>query len=432
MRNDLLDQLHILSWNVTRRCNLSCQHCYLPAVASKKGSAIPSSELTTREALQFIDQLAQVNPEAMLILTGGEPLLREDIFELSSHAYQKGMLVVMGTNGLLINDATARTLKQNGVSGVSISLDSATPEVHDSVRSHDGAWEGAVAAVRSCRSADLSVQINTVVTSRNYDAIPEIITLSQTLGATVFSPFFLVCTGNGEKMTDISPLQYEMLLSRIAQTGGKHQDVMVRSRCAPTIRRILYDMDPASILLKMDSGRCLAGISYCRVSPEGEVTPCPYMPVSAGNIRERPFKDIWEHSGLLKALKNPDLKGKCRDCSYRKLCGGCRARAFAACGDYLAEDPWCSHIPQKGTVIEPPSFNGAFRDTSTAEASAGTAPFWSREAEERLKRVPSFVRGMVRRAVERYARENDRREITPAVMEEVKQRSGMGGMSGHR
>jgi radical SAM protein with 4Fe4S-binding SPASM domain len=423
-----MNDLHVISWNVTRRCNLECAHCYLPAKTRKERPILSSSdELTTQEAFQLIDHIALVNPEVMLILSGGEPLLREDIFELSSYASGKGMMVVLGSNGLLIQEATARMMKQSGISGISISLDSIDPGVHDAIRSCKGAWERAISAITLCRNAGLSIQINTVVTGKNYDKLPALIGLSRSLGATVYSPFFLVCTGRGEELTDISPQQYEQVLSLIVESQGKQDGLIIRTRCAPTVRRILYEKNPDSRLLKMGAGRCLAGRSYCRITPEGDVTPCPYMPLSTGNVRERDFADIWNGSDLFNSLRKPSLKGKCSTCTFRLLCGGCRARAYAARQDVLAEDPWCSHAPQGGDVIQPPTFS---KDADTA-TEAAIKPQWTKEAEERLKKVPSFVRNMVRSAVERYANEHQCQEITPGLMEELKHKAGMGGMHGH-
>lgn len=424
-----MNDLHVISWNVTRRCNLECAHCYLPATTRKERPGLSSAdELTTQEAFQLIDRIASVNPEVMLILSGGEPLLREDIFELSTYASGKGMMVVLGSNGLLINEAAARMMKQSGVSGISISLDSVNPEIHDAVRSHTGAWEKAVSAITICKKEGLSVQINTVVTGKNHDELPQLIAYARDLGAKVFSPFFLVCTGRGEEMTDLSPKQYEKVLSLIAEAQEKRDDIMIRTRCAPTVRRILHQKNPGSRLLTMGAGRCLAGRSYCRITPEGDVTPCPYLPLSTGNIREQDFGDIWQNSAVFNSLRNPSLEGKCKKCAYRLLCGGCRARAYAAGhNDYLGEDPWCDYVPQGGTVIKSPTF-----DTNVDETESATpTPLWTEEAEERLKRVPSFVRNMVRGAVVRYAVEHKCREITPQLMDEVRKKSGMGGMHGH-
>lgn len=423
-----MNNLHVISWNITRRCNLECTHCYLPAKTKNERSLAPApDELTGKEALQLIDQIAAVNPEVMLILSGGEPLLREDLFDLSAYASGKGMMVVLGSNGLLIDDAVARKMRQSGVSGISISLDSVGPGIHDTVRSCNGAWERAVAAIAHCNNAGLSVQINTVVTKKNCDQLPELIDYSRGLGAKVFSPFFLVCTGRGEELTDITPQEYERVLSLIVESQGRQNDMMIRTRCAPTVRRISHEKNPESPLLKMGAGGCLAGRSYCRIAPEGDVTPCPYMPLSAGNVREHSFQDIWNNSGIFNSLRTPALKGKCNACTYRLLCGGCRARAYAVHKDYLEADPWCDHIPRGGNVIQPPTFD----KDSTAATSGTTKPIWTEEAEERLKKVPSFVRAMVRSAVEQFAIAHNHAEITPGIMDEVKQKAGMGGMHGH-
>ena len=424
-----MNDLHVISWNVTRRCNLSCAHCYLPAVTRNEWPGTsPVDELTTQEAFQLIDQIGLVNPEVMLILSGGEPMLRQDIFELSAYASEKGMMVVLGSNGVLIDKPVARLMKRSGVSGISISLDSVLPEVHDAIRSCPGAWKQAVAAIKHCTNEGLSVQINTVVTSRNFDKLPEMTAYARSLGATVYSPFFLVCTGRGEELTDISPQQYEQVLSFVVESQGNNNGMMIRTRCAPTVRRILYERNPDSPLLKMGIGRCLAGRSYCRISPEGDVTPCPYLPLAAGNIREKDFTDIWNNAGLFGSLRKQALKGKCSACTFRLLCGGCRARAYAAHKDHLEEDPWCDHVPRGGDVIQSTTLE---KDPIKA-ADVGDMPLWTKEAEDRLKRVPSFVRAMVRKAVELYAVEHHCREITPNMMEELKQKAGMGGMHGPR
>jgi radical SAM protein with 4Fe4S-binding SPASM domain len=293
----------------------------------------------------------------MLILSGGEPLMRKDIYDLAAYASGKGMMVVLGSNGILLNDRIARKLKEKGITGVSISLDSLNPGIHDRIRSCSGAWDSAVKAIRICRDHGLSVQINTVVTQENHEELPELADYAKAIGAKVFSPFFLVCTGRGEKLTDITPEQYENILSFIEASQDKYNGMMIRPRCAPTFRRILYQNKPGSPLLKLDTGRCMAGTSYCRITPGGEVTPCPYMPLSAGNVREENFQDLWENSTVLKPLRYSSLKGKCGYCEFRLLCGGCRARAFASCNDSMGEDPWCSYTPKGGDVIRPPLFS---------------------------------------------------------------------------
>ncbi len=419
------DTLSIISWNVTSQCNLSCKHCYLPA--RKDNGRHSHRELDTNQALHVIDQIALVNPEVMLILSGGEPLMREDILTLAGYASGKGMMVVLGSNGLLIDERVALALSRFGVAGISISLDSVDPGIHDGVRSLEGAWERAVSAISMCKSAGLSVQINAVVTKRNYSEIAQLIEYAHALGAKVFSPFFLVCTGRGEELTDITPRQYEEMLLYVVKTAGKYEDMMIRTRCAPTFRRILYQDNPDSSLLKMDTGRCLAGLRYCRITPEGDVTPCPYMPLSAGNLKNETFNDVWTGSEVLLSLRNPQLKGKCQVCVFRLLCGGCRARAYALRRDYLQEDSWCVYVPDGGDVIIPPSFASV-----NSKEHAGPGPVWTQAAEERLKRVPFFVRSMVRSVVERYAVEKGCLEITPEMMENVRNEAGRMRAGGHQ
>ncbi len=422
------NNLKIISWNITRRCNLSCSHCYLPAKFRNSGpqEANPSCELGTAKALQVIDQIADVNPEVMLILSGGEPLLRKDIFELAGHASDRGMMVVLGTNGTLIDHDVVARLKQSGVTGVSISLDSTTPEIHDWIRLVKGSWKKAVEAIEICRSSDLSVQINTVVRKQNFYEIAELIQYARSLGASVFSPFFLVCTGKGEELTDITPGQYEEVLSLIAYVQRKRGDMMIRTRCAPTFRRILYHSNPESNLLKLDAGKCMAGLHYCRITPEGTVTPCPYMNVTVGNLGDKKFNDIWDNSEEFTSLRNPSLKGKCGKCEFNLLCGGCRARAYAAHEDIMDEDPWCVYTPKGGDTILPPVFNINPPGDNSGDLCE---LLWTDDAETRLKRVPFFVRSMVKGAVEQYALRNKYSEITPAVMPEARQNSDMGKMA---
>ena len=364
----------------------------------------------------------------MLILSGGEPLLRKDILELAQYASGKGMMVVLGSNGLLIDDRVASKLKERGVSGVSIALDSLDHKIHDRIRSREGAWELAVRAVRICQNHGLAVQINTTITQNNDHEIFRLAQYSQELGAKVFSPFFLVCTGRGEKIVDLSPEQQEQILSVIVEADGEYKGMMIRPRCAPTFRRILYQKNPTSPLLRMPTGRCLAGLHYCRITPEGNVTPCPYLPLSLGNIKRKNLKDLWQDSDGFVSLRNPSLKGKCKFCEFRIICGGCRARAFAFYKDYMAEDPGCAYTPEEGEAITPPIF---CPESCKSDIATMGKPLWTAEAEERLKRVPFFVRSMVRDVVERYAMENIYKEITPQVMAEAKQKRCRGRMVGH-
>jgi radical SAM protein with 4Fe4S-binding SPASM domain len=412
---------------------------------SASAHAETAGELSTTECQRVMDEIATVNPEVFLILTGGEPLIRTDIFDLASYASDKGFTVVLGTNGVLLREAEARRMRQSGIQGASISLDSVDPQRHDAFRRLPGAWQGAVRATRMLNAEGLDFSIHTSITTWNADELPAMIDLARELGARVLNFFFLVRTGRGEDLVDITPEQYERLLTAIAQaqgvgsvTGGGEQpgvspapedpwsvptgrsgEMVIRAKCAPHLRRILYQLDPQSPLLQnYAQGSCPAGKYYCRITPTGEVTPCPYMPVSAGNIRGQSFADIWYGARPLHDLREAHLGGRCGRCEFAQLCGGCRCRAYATYGDYLAEDPACSYEPGQygGGVI-----------TLPAEQTFGFEPrftlTWSAAAQARLRRLPSFARGMVAQGVERYAVEHGLTLITPEVMQAVRARA---------
>ncbi|HIP52639.1 MAG TPA: SPASM domain-containing protein, partial [Chromatiales bacterium] len=250
----------------------------------------------------------------------------------------------------------------------------------------------------------LPFQVHFSVTDRNADEIPGMIDFARATGAHVLNVFFLICTGRGESMSDISPQRYETALKQLVDAQRQHTDLIIRARCAPHYKRIAYQRDPASPLTRAegyDGGGCLAGIHYCRITPEGGVTACPYLPEEDGSIRERPFWEIWDHAPGFQRLRRPALTGACGECEYRLLCGGCRARPKALGGGLMDADPWCSHRPQGGAVIQPLS------------APHPTEITWSTEAEQRLARVPGFLRKMVRKRAESYVREQGKTEVTP-------------------
>ena len=416
---------YLISWNTTKRCNLRCRHCYLDSDALTKKDP---NELSLEEGKRLIDQIAIVNPATMLILTGGEPLVREDIFDLSAHASKKGLMVVFGTNATTLDDKTAKEMIKAGVAGVGISVDSASPKYHDVFRGMEGAWDKAMDGIESCKRHGIEFQIQTTVTTANYHEIRDIIELSHKLGARVFNLFFMVCTGRGQDITDISAEQYEEALRLLLDIQGKYKNMMVTARCAPHFKRLAYEKDPESPITKAagyTGGGCLAAFHYCRITPEGDVTPCPYIPTSVGNVKKENFADIWNKADFFQNMRRPKLTGRCGDCEYEYICGGCRARAYAAKNDIMAEDPWCKYEPGKiGYKIKPiipphpPLAKGGRGDLDTEEIG------WSTEAEERLNKVPYFLKGMVKKAVEKHAIEKGLKEVTVSLMEEVRKKSG--------
>ncbi|MDR0318577.1 MAG: radical SAM protein [Nitrososphaerota archaeon] len=339
----------ILSWNVTRECNLKCSHCYINATDRKL-----ENELTTEEGKRLIDQICEVsNP--LLVLSGGEPLMRPDIYEFIKYGSSKGLKMGLGSNGSFIDDVVAKKLKNAGITTVSISIDSHIATQHDDFRGVAGSWEKAVNAIKVLRANDVLVQVNTTLTHDNYDQIDDIMGLSESLGVENFHLFFLVPTGRGVRIDDISPQKYEDMITNTFAKVSKHR-LNVRPSCVPQFMRIAQDMH---LDMRQWIRGCIAGMHYCRIYPNGDVTPCPYLPIKVGNVRENSFKEIWKNADMFNELRDPhNLTGKCGECDYKMLCGGCRARAYGLsadfidyCGDlhvpteakndYLKEDPWC-------------------------------------------------------------------------------------------
>jgi radical SAM protein with 4Fe4S-binding SPASM domain len=346
----------VVSYNVTRRCNLKCSHCYINATPDQQ---LPD-ELTTEESKRVIDQIAEVS-RPLLILSGGEPLLRNDIYELVKYGAQKGLRMGLGSNGTLIDGAAAKKLSEAGIKTVSVSLDSHIAAQHDEFRGVPGAWDKAINAIKVLRENDVLVQVNTTLTQENYDQIDDIMTLAEQIGVENYHLFFLVPTGRGTKIEDISPQMYEdMIINTFAKTH-RHK-LNVRPSCAPQFMRIAADM---GLDMRQWIRGCIAGQYYCRIYANGDVTPCPYLPIKLGNVRETPFKEIWANSPVFKAFREPSqLKGKCGECEYKVACGGCRARAYGLSsdfidycgdlheptkqnGDFLTEDPWCVYQPKR-------------------------------------------------------------------------------------
>ncbi len=394
------NDLFLLAINLTRRCNLACDHCYLDAHALKHGSA---DELTTDEVKGLLDEVATHSQQTMVVLTGGEPLLRRDLTELVEHGSTAGLSIVVGTNGVMLNEKRARELQTAGVMGVGISVDSLDPAQHDAFRGRPGAWEKTLAGMDACRKIDLAFQVHFSVTEANAHEIEEMIQFARSTGAKVLNIFFLICTGRGESMSDITAQTYEQVLKQLVEAQNRVSDLIIRARCAPHFKRIAYQIDPESLLTKAqgyEGGGCPAGTHYCRVTPEGGITACPYIPDEEANIRTTPFWETWQHSPGFQQLRNPQLKGKCGECEYQKLCGGCRARPLALGGDIMDSDDWCRYQPQGGATILP------LVEKEESDIS------WTDEAAQRLTRVPGFLRKMVKKRAESYVRERGEIEVT--------------------
>jgi radical SAM protein with 4Fe4S-binding SPASM domain len=414
---------YVISWNLTYRCNLACEHCYLDAGGSplvQSEAFADRSELSTDECRKVIDDIAAFAPEALVILTGGEPLLRRDILAIVRHAHGRGLWVVVGTNGVSVTEHLARLLAGEGVRGLALSLDALDAERHDRFRNVRGAWNNTVEGARVLRRVGLPFIVQTTVGRHNLGELGRIAAFAHAeLEARVWNLYFLVQTGRGAFVSDIAPAEYDGVLAELSRIQQDYASRMVvNAKCAPHYVKHLYAHDPASPFIRTyaaGAGGCPAGTHYMGIRPNGDVTPCPYLPVFGGNLRRSDLATLWRDAEpFVRIRERSTLGGRCGACELRPQCGGCRARAHGTTGDYLAEDPLCTHVP--GTFplerIGPP----AVEYGRTAEETIA----WDEEARERLRRVPAFVRGMVVGAVERRCRERGLARVTVAELERIR------------
>ncbi len=382
----------LIFWEVTKGCNLRCIHCR--ATATELSSPL---DLPTTKALNLIEQVSQY-ALPILVLSGGEPLFRADIFQLARYATDRGLRVALATNGTLVSKEIARKIVDAGVRRVSISLDGATAATHDAFRAIPGAFEAALRGFRNLKELGMSLQINTTIARHNAHELPAVLDLARSIGADALHTFLLVPVGCGvdiaaEQM--VPPQEYEEILNwfydrsleggiELKATCAPHYFRVVRQRRAaerrtaaaapaahpPTAKKNGVEIGPTEMTMPGSTGialhppaakaghahpdgmsavtkGCLAGTGVCFISHLGEVFPCGYLPVKAGDLRTQTFADIWENSPVFRTLRDDDgLKGKCGRCEFRHVCMGCRARAYAATGDYMDEEPICIYEPR--------------------------------------------------------------------------------------
>lgn len=348
----------LVFWETTKACNLSCQHCRAVPQA-----ACSTDDLTTHEACELMDQLATL-ARPVLILSGGEPLYRPDVYELGRYGTSLGLRMALATNGTLINGDTALKIAGSGFQRVAISLDGANPSTHDSFRGVRGAHERAVRALRLLRDCGVSTQINSSVATHNVAELPSLLDLATRLDVSALHIFMLVPVGCGLTIAPsqmLSAEEYERVLHWFYDMS-KAVTLDLKATCAPHYFRVraqrmveerrsgdrsttFRTSGPEHPMHAMTRG-CLAGTGVCFVSHRGEVYPCGYLPVSAGNIRDTPFDAIWQDARVFRDLRQLcGSRSKCGVCRYEGICGGCRARAYGATGDYMAGEPYCVYDP---------------------------------------------------------------------------------------
>ncbi len=400
----------MVAWNLTRRCNLECAHCYISAGPSESADG----ELSTAECLRIVDEILELNSAPLFILSGGEPLLRTDLETIARHAVQGGATVVVGTNGTKLTDERIAALKDAGVSGVAVSVDSLEARRHDNFRHGRGAFEATAAALERLRAHRLDFIIQTTITKGNRAELRRLVDWAAEQDAVSFNAYFLVATGRGAHLSDLSAAEYESTLTELVEHHRRYLGrMMVRAKCAPHFMRLVHQLAPESPILNYET-RCPCGTQYCRITPDGKLTPCPYNPTAAGDLRRQSFADIWREAPLFGELRGHALGGRCGRCEYRAVCGGCRARALALTGDQLAEDPSCVYVP----TGDRPLVSGL--RSATYGTPARPELRWSPDATARLQRIPSFVRGVVVQRLEKFARDRGQSEITVDLMAEVR------------
>lgn len=448
---------YVISWNLTYRCNLACEHCYLdagskPMVGSENFT--DRSELGTDECFRVIDDIAAFAPECVTILTGGEPLLRRDILEIVQRAAQRGLWVVVGTNGVRITENVARHLAEAGARGLSLSLDALDPDRHDRFRRVRGAWRNTVEGAEILNRTGLPFIVQTTAGAHNLRELDAIADFAyDRLAARVWNLYFLVPTGRGQFVSDITPAQYDEVLAalfRIQRTYERR--MLVNAKCAPHyVKTVLEHARTQTDPMPRDgesaeaptwpglsqirtysggAGGCPAGTHYMGIRPNGDVTPCPYLPVFAGTLRSSSLADIWTSSALFADVRRrSSLGGRCGACEMNGHCGGCRARAYGMTGDLLAEDPLCTHTP--GTFAGAPLLatgNGGSAATEHATsaieygAQSSTTIAWDDAAAARMQKIPAFVRGMVVTAVEESCRKSGLDRVTVEELERIRAR----------
>ncbi|MFH1169069.1 MAG: radical SAM protein [Chloroflexota bacterium] len=349
-------RLQLVAWELTRSCNLFCAHCRGSASDEKY-----SGELSTEECFHLVDDILEVG-QPILILTGGEPLARPDVLDIANYAAGRGLRVVMGSNGTLITGEIAAALKKVPLSRIGISLDFPVAELQDDFRGQAGAFQAALAGIANARAAGIEVQINSTITRLNVGYLEELLALVLRLGAVAFHPFMLVPTGRGKGLesVELPPEQYEKTLNWIYDKQVELGDrLFFKPTDVPHYMRVVSQRrggqaaplparpgpgghNPANAITR----GCLAGTGFCFVSHQGKVKGCGYLDVAAGDIREQSFSRIWAESPLFNRLRDlSGIKGKCGICEYKRVCGGCRARAYEATGDYLEAEPYCIYQP---------------------------------------------------------------------------------------
>jgi radical SAM protein len=359
-----------IAWEVTRACAFACKHCRADAQHRRD-----AGELTTDESFQLIDRLADFgNP--ILIFTGGDPMMRRDLFDLIAYAAQKGLRCSLTPTATgLPTVERLRKVREAGIRRIALSLDAPSAQVHDSFRQVDGSWERTMRILHNAESIGLSVQVNTTVTTFNVDQLTEMVPFIEEVGAVQWSVFFLVPTGRAQAKWLISPHEHERVFHWLYDLS-QAAPFDIKATAAPMYRRVAIERKRAELgsdgpVTFQGAGFQYAdglnrptkgvndGNGFLFISHLGEIMPSGFLPVSAGNVREDDVVDVYREAPLFRDLRDySKLKGRCGRCEYRDVCGGQRGRAYGLTGDYLESDPSCVYQPAPVDQDAPEGISG--------------------------------------------------------------------------
>ncbi len=344
----------LVVWDFTYKCNLRCKHCYASAESSLK------DELTTKEALKCVDQLADADVST-IAFSGGEALFRKDLFKVARHARDMGVFPAIATNGTLLTKEMVKKLKTLDLCYVQISLDGACAETHDIFRGMPGMFEKTVRGIKNCvQEGDIFVEVATTITKFNYKELPDIVKLCRQLGVDWFMHYNFIPVGRGTDLIelDLDPYERETMIRYLWQELRSDSKMALLST-APQFARVaiqeenglctvipshFYNCNLPGQLQHLSSfiGGCGAARFYAAIRPNGNIEPCVFLPITVGNIKHDHFEDLWANNRIFWTIRDrTGLQSSCGSCQYKSVCGGCRARAYAYFGDIRAPDPGC-------------------------------------------------------------------------------------------
>jgi radical SAM protein with 4Fe4S-binding SPASM domain len=339
-----------VAFELTGQCNLNCIHC------RSSGGDSAGEEISTARARKVLADLSRMG-KPVVVLTGGEPLLRSDVFDLLQYGTELGLRMCIATNGTLLDDSVCLRLKESGVKIMAVSLDGASAQVHNEFRNQTGAFEGAIRGIEFLKKHRIEFLVNSSFTKRNRHSIESTYKLAKELGATAWYMFIVVPTGRARDIQEelIGAKDYEDILLWHYEMEKGERDILVRPTCAPQYYRLIAERMKKGEkferrTLKFSTGGakgCMCGQNIAMISRTGDVFGCSYLPVSAGSVIETPFSKIWNESAVLLTLRESESFQVCGRCEYRDVCGGCRVRAHFLKGDITAKDPICTYSPDR-------------------------------------------------------------------------------------